>query len=104
MLLLRLWYLLFGPPRVKRGADGSLRVRLAGQVFEAGDEDGLITLVDRARSITAGRLAEARLSSSATAGYGMRGPGANGAFRMARSLEHRLGLYEEFLARLLRES
>lgn len=103
MLVLRLWYLLFGPPRVKRRPDGALRVRIGGQVFEASDVDGLIRIVDRARANTAERLAEARLSSSASAGYGMRGPGSNLAFRQARSLEQRLGLYEACLASLLSE-
>lgn len=103
-MVLRLWYLLFGPPRVKLNADGSVRVRIGGQIFEARDEDGLINVIDRARGATAERLAQARLAASTGPGYSTRGPGANLAFRQARSLEQRLGLYESFLASLLRKT
>jgi hypothetical protein len=106
MVLRRLWYLLFGPPRVKHCADGGLRVRIGGEVFAAADEDALIRSIDRARTRTVERLAQLRLSASVGSGYGygLRGPGTNLAFRQARTLEHRLRLYEGFLASLLRES
>lgn len=108
MLFRRLWSLLSGQPLLTRRADGSMRVRVAGRVFEAPDEDTLIIMIDRERNRTAERLARARDSVSG-AEFRPDPLGGSGfhakrvAFRETRLLERRLSRYAGFLASIIQE-
>ena len=93
---------LFGPPRVREEADGSVSVRLLGRRFESATREGLFDAVGHERE----RLVEGM--GKLHAGAAMRplagSPRMGDAYhREAVRLQDRIGLYSEFLGRLAKE-
>lgn len=97
----RLWALLTGRPRLERLADGSVRVRLGGVVFEANNEDDLIGRIDRDRDRILRRLSAERQASGFEPVEFDRRPWGDPAMGRARALEQRLELYNRFLGELI---
>ncbi|MER3420645.1 MAG: hypothetical protein C4290_09060 [Chloroflexota bacterium] len=97
------WDLLFGPPRVHKLPDGTLRVRLLGRVHEADDYEGLFRSVSAERDRLVRALAQAREAVPLRPSYSLLrvGPGEMYHRDMQR-LEERLALYNEVVGHLLR--
>lgn len=99
-----LWDALFGPPRIRQLADGTLRVRLLGRTFEARDHDALLDSVsrDRERLLTGLNRLHERGPESGMAGSRYN-PGELHHRETAR-LQERLRVYNDFIGYLLRQA
>ena len=99
-----LWNILFGPPRIREMADGSLRVRLLGRTFEARDYEGLLESVGRERERLLTTLH--RLHGRGPE-HGMAGSRYNPGelhHRETARLQERLRVYNDFIGHLLRQA
>lgn len=97
-----LWDRLFGPPQVRELPDGTLRVRLLGRVFEAGDYEGLFGAVSREREHLLRAVSKVHEGAGhrATLAASRLGPG-DLYFREVQRIEDRLAVYNEFLGHLV---